>query len=145
MMKRNLWMLSFVLIFAGCATYAKGPLFTEAPPSPNQKSTFYIFRAKTFGAGTPKVKINGQPFIDLTEMGYSYTYLSPGIYRISFDYGVFAGTNFITEIEMKEGKDLYLFYSGNGVGDNVLEMTKEQASEQIKKYRYIEPINKDFK
>ena len=145
MIKRNFLMLSFVLILSGCATYATGPLFMEAPPSPDKKSTLYIFRAKTIEMGTPKVKINGEPFVDLKAMGYSYAYLPPGIYRISFDYGAFAGGGFITEVEMKEGKDLYVLYSGNGMANNVVEMTKKQASEQIKNYRYVDPINKDFK
>ena len=140
-MKRDFLILSLFLVLSGCATSAKGPLFTEAPPAPNQKSTLYIFRARTLQMGTPKVKINNQLFANLTSNGYSYAYLSPGVYRISFEYTPLADSDFMTEVEMKEGKNIYLLFSGSYVS----EMTKERASEQIKNYRYVDPINKDFK
>lgn len=142
MIKKHLILFCLVGILSGCATYAAGPLFNQAPLSPDNKGTLYVFRTKS-GGPTPIVKINGKPFVALSVLGYSYAYLSPGIYRLTFEYGAF-GDNFISEIEIKEGQEVFEEYSPNGFGQNLREIPKTQALDEMKPYRYINPLNTDF-
>jgi len=143
MIKKYLILFCSVLMLSGCATCATGPLFTQASPSLDKKGTFYIFRAKTTLGVTPTVKINGKPFVALTALGYSYVYLSPGIYRLTFYYGSF-GNNFISEIEIKEGQELFAEYYAYGIGQSLREIPKTTALDEIKDCRYVAPLSTDF-
>ena len=141
MIKKYLILFLLIGIVSGCAaTLATGPLFSEAPPSTGNKSTLYVFRTKSSWLA-PKltVKINGKPLVALDSLGYSYAYLSPGIYRLTFDSG------FITEIEIKEGQDLFVeCHAANGFGEGTRDVPKTQALDEIKNYRYVNPLNTIF-
>lgn len=141
MIKKYLILLCFFTTLSGCATYATGPLFNQAPPSPDKMGTLYVFRSKvSVGASIPTVKLNGKPFVNLTAMGYSYAYLSPGVYQLTFENGSFK--YFITEVEIKEGQDLFVEYSEPF--SRLREIPKTRALEEVKQYRYVNPLNTDF-
>ncbi len=141
MIKKKIILFSLILIFSGCATYSTGPLFSMAPAPPDKRGTLYVFRSKvSVGASIPAVKINGKPFVNLTAMGYSYTYLSPGVYQLTFENGNYK--YFITEIEIKEGEELFVEYSEPF--SRLKEIPKAQALDEVKDYRYVEPLNMSF-
>lgn len=146
MIKKCFILFFLVALLSGCATLANGPLFTKAPMAPTNKGTLYLFRPRSSLGKTPLVKINGKPFVALTVLGYSYVYLSPGVYQLVFYYGTF-GDNFISEIEIKQGQDTFLQYYayGFGSGQGVRDFSSAQALEELKMYRYIQPLNTDFK
>lgn len=143
MIKKYLILFCLVLMLSGCATYATGPLFREAPVSSDKESTLYIFQVKSPLVYSPIVKINDKPFIRLTKMGYSYAYLSPGIYKLTFDYGGTEG-DFISEIEIHKGKETYMEYYGDGFEKRLRELPREQALDELKDFKYIEPLNTEF-
>ncbi|MDP2906010.1 MAG: hypothetical protein Q8O22_06910 [Candidatus Omnitrophota bacterium] len=127
-----------LVLLSGCATYASGPLFKEAPLPSNDMGTLYVFRSKaSLGALVPTVKIDRRPFVKLTAMGYSYTYLSPGVYRLTFENGNYQ--RFITEIEIKEGQELFIEYSEPF--STLREIPKSQVSDVVKNYRYVAPVS----
>lgn len=141
MIRKYLILICLSLMVSGCATYATGPLFNQAPPSSDKMGTLYVFRSKvSLGASIPTVKINGKPFVNLTAMGYSYAYLHPGVYRLTFENGSFK--YFITEIDIKEGEELFEEY--NEVFSTLREVPKSRVFEAVKDYRYVAPLNADF-
>jgi len=142
MIRRFLILFCFVSVLSGCATCANGPLYTKAPATLDKKGTLYIFRTKATLGTTPIVKINDKPFVKLTAAGYSYVYLKPGIYRLSFLYKF--GGGFISEIEIKEGQEFYAEYYTSGMGENFKEIPADAAFCEIDSCRYIVPINSDF-
>lgn len=143
MIRKYFLFLYLIIVASGCATYSTGPLFQEAPIPNSQKSTVYIFQVKSPLVYTPTVRIDGKPFAKLTKMGYSYGYLASGIHRLTFEYGGFDGA-FISEIEIQESKEVFLGYYASGYEKRLWEMPKSQALEELKEYRYVEPINKEF-
>lgn len=144
MTKKHIILFCFILaLISGCATYATGPSFKEAPLANNRKSTLYIFQVKSPLVYAPIVTINDKPFVKLTKMGYAYAYLSPGVYKLTFHYGALEG-DFITEIEIHEGKDIYIEYYGGGYDKHLRELPKEQALVVLKDFKYIEPLSTDF-
>lgn len=144
MIRKLLLIISLAVLLSACAAkYATGPQFSEAPLPPAHKGTLYIYRADAPLVWTPTVKINNKPFLELSKLGYSYVYLTPGIYRLTFDYGGL-DSSFVTEILIDEGKVVFkgLYDSG---GHKVLEdLPRDQALDKIKEYRYIEPLNTEF-
>lgn len=141
MIKKYLILFCLILLLSGCATYSTGPLFTQAPPSPEKKGTLYVFRSKvSLAMSIPTVKLNGKPFVNLTAMGYSYAYLSPGVYQLTFERGNYK--NFITEIEIKEEQELFVEY--NEPFSRLREIPKSQAIDAVKEYRYVVPLNTEF-
>lgn len=128
---------------SGCATYATGPLFKQTPAPPNHKSTLYVFHPKSTIFYTPLVKIDDKPFVKLTQLGYSYAYLSPRVYRLTFKYGGGAGA-FISEIEVKGGQPIFVKYFSNGFGETLKEVPEIEALNEIKEYRYVEPVQTEF-
>lgn len=141
MTKKYLILFCLILMVLGCVTYSTGPLFIQAPPSPDKMGTLYVFRSKvSVGSPIPTVKLNGKPFVNLTAMGYSYAYLSPGVYQLTFERGNYK--NFITEIEIKEGQELFVEY--NEPFSRLREIPKSQAINAVKEYRYVEPLNTEF-
>lgn len=145
MIKKYLSIFILLVFLSGCATYANGPAFTQAPTPPEKKSTFYIFRAKAkwgSSANNPMVKIDGKSFVKLTTLGYSYAYLSPGIHKLTFNNGG-AWDNFITEIRVKEGEDLFIEYIDYG-NQSLRTLSKAKALEEAQNYKFVEPINTNF-
>lgn len=141
MTKKYLVLFCLILIVAGCATYATGTLFRQASPSPDKMGTLYVFRSKvSLGASIPIVKINGKPFVNLMAMGYSYVYLNPGVYRLTFERGSFK--YFITEFEIKEGQELFEEY--DEVFSRLREIPMSKAFDIVKHYRYVAPLNTEF-
>ena len=141
MTKKHLIVLCLILVISGCATYATGPLFRQAPPAPDKMGTLYVFRSKvSLGASIPTVKINGKPFVNLPAMGYSYAYLSPGVYRLTFENESFK--YFITEIEIKEREELFEEFSEPF--SRLREIQKSKAPDLVKDYRYVGPLNTEF-
>lgn len=143
MIREYMALSCLVLMASGCATYATGPLFKQAPIPPGKKSLVYVFHEKSPLVYTPTVKINGEPFVKLTKLGYSYAYLSPGIYRLTFQYGGFEGA-FITEIEIKEGRQIFLKYFSSGFDISLKEVPETEALNEIKEYKYVEPFRTEF-
>lgn len=142
MTRRYLILFCLIITVSGCATYATGPLFKQAPTPPDKMGTLYVFRSKvSLGASIPTVKINGKPFVNLTAMGYSYTYLSPGVYRLTFENGNYQ--RFITEIEIKEGEELFEEYSEPF--SRLREIPESQAIDAVTNYRFVVPVNTEFK
>ncbi|MFA5060646.1 MAG: DUF2846 domain-containing protein [Candidatus Omnitrophota bacterium] len=141
-MKKQILILSLLgMVISGCATYATGPLFSQAPASPTDKGTLYVFRSKaSVGALIPTVKLNGKPFVNLTAMGYSYAYVTPGVYQLTFEKGSFK--YFITEIEIKAGENLYVEY--NEPFSMLREIPESKVSEAVKNYKYVDPSNISF-
>ena len=145
MNKKWFLLIFLILIISGCATTANGPLFKEAPVSGDKKSTLYIFQVKKPLVYPATAKINGKPFVQLARNGYSYTYLSPGVYKLSFDTNVLAlAAGLVSEIEIQEGKDIYLEFSDGSAQQSLREIPKEQALEKFKNFSYIEPLNTEF-
>lgn len=143
MIKKYLILFCLILIVSGCATYAAGPLFREAPVSNDGKSMLYVFQIKSPLVYAPIVKINNKPFVRLTKMGYSYAYLFPGVYKLTFDYGGLEGV-FISEVEIHAGRETYVEYYGGGFEKRLRELSKAQAIDELKDFRYIEPLNTEF-
>lgn len=141
MTKRYLILFCLILAISGCATYATGPLFKQATAPPDKMGTLYVFRSKvSLGMPIPTVKINGKALVNLTAMGYSYTYLSPGVYRLTFENGNYK--LFITEIEIKEGEELFVEYLEPF--SRLRELPKSQALDAVTNYRFVAPRNTEF-
>jgi len=143
MNKKLLTLLCLIFVTSGCATYATGPLFKEAPIPNDRKSILYVFQVKSPLVYAPMVKINDKPFVRLTKMGYSYTYLFPGIYKLNFHYGGLEG-DFFSEIEIKESQEIFIEYYASGFEKWTREVPKKQALDQFKDFRYIVPVNNEF-
>ncbi|MBF0388103.1 MAG: hypothetical protein HQL20_09675 [Candidatus Omnitrophica bacterium] len=142
MMKKWPLFLCFVMFISGCATCASGPLFAPASPSPDKKSVLYVYRNIGSLGVAPTVKINGKPFVVLTSGGYSYAYLSPGIYKLTFQWMGGLGYTFTTQIEIKPGEDLFeKHYSTSVIMEDI---PADQGLEDIKQYRYVPTLNSDF-
>lgn len=143
MIRKSIALFCLVLTISGCATYATGSLFQQAPAPTEKKSILYVFHPKSTIVYTPLVKINDKPFVKLTQMGYSHAYLSPGIYRLAFKYGGGAGT-FISEIEVKGDQPIFVKYFSTGFGKSLKEVPETEALHELKEYRYVEPIQIEF-
>ena len=79
----------------------------------------------------------------LSRKGYSYAFLSPGLYKLVIDYPLFE-TSLITEIIVEEGKELFFRLYDNGFIKSLTEIEKEKAIDELKGYRFVEPINSIF-
>jgi hypothetical protein len=143
MIKRFVTIIGLALILSGCATYATGPLFSEAPRLQIQKSILYIYRVNSPLVYTPIIKINDKPFVELSKLGYSYAYLSPGIYKITIDYR-YLETPLITEFSIEENQEVFKRLYDSGFNKNLTDIPKEKALNEIKDFRYVEPLNTEF-
>lgn len=136
--------IGIIFTLSGCATYATGPLFTEAPRPAIDTSIIYIYRVDSPLVYTPIVKINDKPFVNLAKQGYSYAYVSPGLYRINIDYGHLE-TPFITEFIVEENQEVFKRLYDSGFNKILIDIPKEKALKEIKEFRYVKPLNEDFK
>lgn len=133
--------LLILLFCCGCTTLATGPLFKPAAPPPSNAGTLYVFRSNVIlGGSAPLVQLNGQPFVYLPAMGYSYAYLAPGVYRLTFERAGFK--YFIAEVEIIEDEELYVFF--NEPMSTMTELNSEDAAGQFNQYRYVDPISIAF-
>jgi len=144
MIRKCMIIIGLSIALSACAAkYATGPLFSEAPPPPLKKSILYIYRVDSPLVWTPIVRINDKPFVELAKLGYSYTYLSPGIYKLTIEYGGKASA-FITEFFIEEGQEVFKKYYDSGSQKLLTDLPKTKALDEIKEYRYIEPLNTRF-
>ena len=74
----------------------------------------------------------------------SYVYLKPGIYRLKFDYKTIQSSDFSTEIAIETGQEMFEKYYGSGLRMQIITISKEKALSELKNYRYVEPLNKEF-
>ncbi len=138
MIKNLLFSFLSLIILSGCATpIINGPMFSKAlnPPKADM-GTLYVFRAKG-GLGEEAympVKVNGVPFVNLAPMGYSYQYLTPGIYQLSI--GNTAYGSIMTEVEIKPGQELYELF--DAFGNSVNDVSPSKAPFLFKEFRYIQ-------
>ena len=141
-MIKNIICLAVMLILTGCATNATGPMFSQAQDAPSNMGTLYVAKSEApFMTPLTVVEINDKPFVSLAGKGYSYVYLAPGVYRLSF---VGATTVlFMTEIEIKAGQNLFEYY--NGFNFSVAELSPYQAPDYLKDFHYVTPMNTSFK
>jgi len=135
--------ICLILFLFGCAPYAKGPLFSQIPNLQANKCVLFVYRKDTIYQNTPMVKINEKLFVKLGKKGYSYAYMAPGIYKLTFDYG-FLEAPFIIELPIEEQKEIYLRLYDIGFHKSVTEVEKEKALEELKEYRFEEQINLEF-
>jgi hypothetical protein len=130
------------IFLSGCAT-ASGPLFSGMPKAEATKGMVLIYRENTIYVYTPTIKFDDKPFVKLSKKGYSYASLYPGLYKLVIDYPLFE-TSLITEINVEEGKELFLRLYDNGFGKSLTEIEKEKAIDELKEYHFVEPINSNF-
>lgn len=132
-----------ILLLIGCTslgTYANGPLFKDIPVSPSGNSILCIYRVDSIHMNTPMIYIDNTPFVKLDKKGYSWVYLKNGLYKIKIDFDKFGYTPFYTEILIKGGEEIYLRLYDIGGSIRLNNYTKEKAKEEIKDFRFIEPI-----
>jgi hypothetical protein len=74
------------LLLAGCS--AKGPAFTEVPPS-DDRALVYVYRnsSHAMSLDTAVFDFNGQRAFGLNSGGYSYVRLPPGHYEVKQGWG----------------------------------------------------------
>lgn len=79
--KKLLPVLVAASLVAGCA--ASGPVFTEAPSSP-EKALIYIYRQPGFALSgqTAGFTLDGKPITELDAGGYSFFHVAPGHYEL---------------------------------------------------------------
>ena len=141
---RNVAALTLMLLLLGCGTYATGPLFSEKPYPQAGNSIIYIYRVDSIHMNTPMIKINDKPFVKLDKEGYSYVYLQKGLYKLTIDFGGFAYTPFITELLVEGKQEIFIRLYDTGGAIRLDYMQKEKALEEIKQYRFVEPIATQF-
>jgi len=143
MIKNLFFYFLSLLLLSGCATpVINGPMFTKAlnPPKADM-GTLYVFRAKG-GLGEEaymSVKVNGVPFVNLAPMGYSYEYLTPGIYQLSIGNPAYGAI--MTEIEIKPGQELYELF--DAFGNSVVDVSPSKAPFILNEFRYIQAYQLD--
>ncbi len=83
-------MATATLALTGCA--ASGPAFQEAASAPAGKALVYIYRPSGFvlAARDAHFFIDGQPLVDLSNNGYTQTYLSEGRHQIMEQWSSFS-------------------------------------------------------
>ena len=138
-------LLSLAIALWACAAvqYATGPTFIEASPPPAPKATLYFYRVDTSLSAMPTIKLNGEPFVEIPVLGYSYAYLTPGVYRVSVAYrgGDYPLT---TEFVAKEGQVVFMrFYDTAGL-KRISVPPEKKALEEIRDHRFVEPLTRDF-
>ncbi len=144
-MNKGFALMGVMIILVGCAgTFASGPKFTEAPPPPGQKALLYIYRGNTPLMWTPTIKIDDRIFAQLGKMGYSYTYISPGVHRLGLHYGGLKANPFFSEFLIKEGQVAFKRIYDSGGFTQIMDVAKERALDEITEYKYVEPSSKDF-
>jgi hypothetical protein len=140
-MSRGLVFLISLVLLTGCATNATGPLFTIAPSAPQNMGTLYVgLSSAILMMPGIIVKINDKPFVSLAGKNYSYVYLPPGIYRLSFVCNL--TLIFMTELEILPGRNLY--ESFNAQYSSVSDLPSSSAPEFLKNFHYVTPINTSF-
>ena len=137
--------ISFVLLIcllSGCATTARGPLFTNPIEPKDNMGIFYIFRTYAIVGAYPDplVQIDDKPLVTLQSMGYSYAYLKPGVHKLVLQDNL--NNFFETEFEIHSGQEL--FECLDGFTQSLSEVVSFKAKENLKKYRLDTPLNSQF-
>jgi len=125
-----------LMLLTGCPV-AKGPVFFEAPPD-SQKGTFYFYRVEESFDFTPTIKLDDKPFVELQRLGYSFTYLSPGVHKLTVTFP--GGPPLTTELEIAPGKIMAIRLSGNSMHCVLAYMPWEKARDELREARFIKPF-----
>ncbi len=90
----------------------------------------------------PAIKIDDVPFLELAHNGYSYTYLAPGVHKLTVAYIFIAGLPpLVTEFAIAEGQLMFLRLNDSGYSSVLRERPPEEALKEIKDHRYVKPLN----
>lgn len=105
---RSIYLLLCLAILAACAT---GEKFRQQPNVRDDQTRLYVYRPWAFGAslGRPDIFIDGKEYATLTNGGYAFFELTPGVHTLEFKkMGETSLGKFI--FTLSGGEDHYLRY-----------------------------------
>jgi hypothetical protein len=141
----------FVFLLVGFAT-ATGPQFQRLENTPKDGAILYMYRGDFGGnqsAYTPDLLINDIKVVELKRNAYTYIYLSPGKYKLSFRNNIISGyPDLDGEFEVSAGqrKFMKIFDPVSASGtvitytSSIREMDENSALKEISSMRFDAPI-----
>lgn len=125
-----------LMLLTGCPV-AKGPVFFEAPLD-SQKGTLYFYRGEESFTFAPTIKLDDKPFVELQRLGYSFTYLPPGVHKLTIKFP--DAPPLTTDFEIGSGQIVVIKLTGTIYKTVLARIPWEKARDEIRETRFTKPF-----